>query len=75
MTDCDTTGLMWLVDIVSSHAVFDCMPSLLLVWNSIRYKGSTAGPLAQSVERRADNAKAVSSSLTWTIFFSMLYEF
>ena len=25
------------------------------------------GPLAQSVERRADNAKAVSSSLTWTM--------
>ena len=29
------------------------------------------GPLAQSAERRADNAKVVSSSLTWTIeFFS-----
>ena len=26
------------------------------------------GPLAQSVERRADNAKVVSSRLTWTIF-------
>ena len=31
----------------------------------------TAGPLAQSAERRADNAKVVSSSLTWTteLFF------
>ena len=28
------------------------------------------GPLAQSVERRADNAKVVSSRLTWTILFS-----
>ncbi len=27
------------------------------------------GPLAQSAERGADNAKVVSSSLTWTIFF------
>ena len=30
---------------------------------------SPVGPLAQSVERRADNAKVVSSRLTWTIFF------
>ena len=32
------------------------------------------GPLAQSVERRADNAKVVSSRLTWTtslFFFSL----
>ena len=27
------------------------------------------GPLAQSVERRADNAKVVRSRLTWTNFF------
>ena len=27
------------------------------------------GPLAQSVERGADNAKVVSSRLTWTNFF------
>ena len=27
------------------------------------------GPLAQSVERGADNAKVVSSRLTWTTFF------
>ena len=27
------------------------------------------GPLAQSAERRADNAKVVSSRLTWTTFF------
>ena len=36
------------------------------------YKVATvqhAGPLAQSAERRADNAKVVSSSLTWTTFF------
>ena len=31
--------------------------------------GVVVGPLAQSVERRADNAKAVSSRLTWTTFF------
>ena len=30
---------------------------------------SVYGPLAQSVERRADNAKVVSSSLTRTIIF------
>ena len=30
---------------------------------------SPAGPLAQSVERRADNAKVMSSSLIWTTFF------
>ena len=29
------------------------------------------GPLAQSVERGADNAKVVSSRLTWTTFFSL----
>ena len=29
----------------------------------------TPGPLAQSAERRADNAKVVSSSLTWTTEF------
>ena len=34
---------------------------------------TSAGPLAQSVERRADNAKVVSSRLTWTIFFSYLH--
>ena len=41
---------------------------------------STDGPLAQSVERRADNAKVVSSRLTWTTkvffffhFFSLLF--
>ena len=35
----------------------------------------TRGPLAQSAERRADNAKVVSSSLTWTTehFFSILF--
>ncbi len=31
------------------------------------------GPLAQSAERRADNAKVVSSSLTWTTFFSVFF--
>ena len=32
------------------------------------------GPLAQSVERRADNAKVVSSRLTWTtsLFFFLV---
>ena len=32
-----------------------------------------AGPLAQSAERRADNVKVVSSSLTWTteLFFPL----
>ena len=29
----------------------------------------TVGPLAQSVERGADNAKVESSSLSWTTFF------
>ena len=39
----------------------------------LRYLLST-GPLAQSVERRADNAKVVSSRLTWTTysFFCLL---
>ena len=32
-----------------------------------------SGPLAQSVERRADNAKVVSSSLTWTIVLHKLF--
>ena len=32
-----------------------------------------SGPLAQSVERGADNAKVVSSRLTWTNFFSKMY--
>ena len=31
------------------------------------------GPLAQSVERGADNAKVVSSRLTWTNFFLFLF--
>ena len=35
--------------------------------------GLAGGPLAQSVERRADNAKVVSSRLTWTIYFSFFY--
>ena len=30
---------------------------------------SRQGPLAQSVERGADNAEVVSSRLTWTTFF------
>ena len=33
------------------------------------------GPLAQSVERRADNAKVVSSRLTWTNFFYFAFFF
>ena len=33
-----------------------------------RWLSPSAGPLAQSVERRADNAKVVSSRLTWTTF-------
>ena len=35
--------------------------------------GDWPGPLAQSVERRADNAKAVSSRLTWTILFFSIF--
>ena len=31
------------------------------------------GPLAQSVERRADNAKVVSSRLTWTTVFTFFF--
>ena len=31
------------------------------------------GPLAQSVERGADNAKVVSSRLTWTNFLNFIY--
>ncbi len=45
----------------------------LLLNFALHYNGGRApcnqysvGPLAQLVERRADNAKAVSSSLTWT---------
>ncbi len=33
---------------------------------------SMCGPLAQSVERRADNAKVESSRLSWTICFFLL---
>ena len=33
------------------------------------------GPLAQSAERRADNAKVVSSRLTWTTFFGCSHVF
>ena len=36
------------------------------------WHGVQSGPLAQSVERGADNAKVVSSSLTRTKFFSFL---
>ncbi len=32
-----------------------------------------SGPLAQSAERGADNAKVVSSSLTWTISFAFFF--
>ena len=45
------------------------------------YKGSycsavcASGPLAQSVERRADNAKVESSRLSWTTFFFSLLSF
>ena len=42
---------------------------LVHVWNT-----KQPGPLAQSVERRADNAKVVSSRLTWTNFFSFSQE-
>ena len=33
------------------------------------YRNIVSGPLAQSVERRADNAKVESSRLSWTTFF------
>ncbi len=35
----------------------------------------SVGPLAQSVESRANNAKAVSSSLAWTKFLLFLLDF
>ena len=34
-----------------------------------------SGPLAQSVECRADDAKVVSSSLTWTMSFYFMLVF
>ena len=42
------------------------------VWFVSRAFTTCEGPLAQSAERRADNAKVVSSRLTWTIFFLIL---
>ena len=38
-------------------------------------RSERSGPLAQSVERRADNAKVVSSRLTRTTFFSFFFFF
>ena len=38
-----------------------------IIWKYNSATCTTAGPLAQSAERGADNAKVVSSILTWTI--------
>ena len=42
--------------------------SKAVVFNKKRHEDDVSGPLAQSVERGADNAKVVSSTLTRTNF-------
>ena len=64
-----------------SVQLMTCLPQLLTRVCMCIYSGYSTflvitGPLAQSVERRADNAKVESSRLSWTtFFFSCLFLF
>ena len=60
-----------------SVQLMTCLPQLLTRVCMCIYSGYSTfliitGPLAQSVERRADNAKVESSRLSWTTFFFLL---
>ncbi len=43
------------------------------VMTALQVAAVRSGPLAQSAERGADNAKVVSSSLTWTISYTFFF--